>query len=60
MPKYVIQRRENPWSNRWKVRSEHDTMEEAKEEFEKMPFKAEYRIAEAYTVVRYKPVKEVK
>lgn len=59
MGKYVIQRRENHWSNRWVVRSEHHTLEEAKEEFQKLTFKAEYRIAEAYTVVRYKPVKEV-
>ena len=59
MGKYVIQRRENHWSNRWVVRSKHETLEEAKEEFQKLTFKAEYRIAAAYTVVRYKPVKEV-
>ena len=68
MGKYVIQRRENHWSNRWVVRSEHETLEEAKEhetleeakaELAKLPFQQEYRIAEAYTVVRYKPVKEV-
>lgn len=58
MGKYVIQRRENHWSNRWVVRSEHHTLEEAKEEFQKLLFKAEYRIAEAYTVVRYKQVKD--
>ena len=60
MGKYVIQRRENHWSNRWVVRSEHETLEEAKAELAKLPFQQEYRIAEAYTVVRYKPVKEVR
>lgn len=60
MGKYVIQRRENHWSNRWVVRSKHETLEEAKTEFAKILFQQEYRIAEAYTVVRYKPVKEVR
>ena len=60
MGKYVIQRRENHWSNRWVVRSEHETLEEAKAELAKLPFQQEYRIAEAYTVIRYKPVKEVR
>lgn len=60
MGKYVIQRRENHWSNRWVVRSEHETLEEAKAELAKLQFQQEYRIAEAYTVVRYKPVKEVR
>ena len=60
MGKYVIQRRKNHWSNRWVVRSEHETLEEAKAELAKLPFQQEYRIAEAYTVVRYKPVKEVR
>lgn len=36
---------------------QYDTMEEAKAAFERLPIKADHRIAEAYTVVRYKPVK---
>lgn len=57
MKKYVIQMRENSWSKEWVVRSEHDTLEEAKAELESIPLKAGYRIAEAYTVIRYKAVK---
>ena len=57
MKKYVIQMRKNAWSNQWIVRSEHDTLEEAKTELESIPLKAGYRIAEAYTVIRYKAVK---
>ena len=57
MKKYVIQMRKNSWSKEWVVRSEHDTLEEAKAELESIPLKAGYRIAEAYTVVRYKAVK---
>ena len=33
------------------------TLEEAKKFFEALPFKKDYRIAESYVVVRYKPVK---
>ena len=58
MGKYVIQRKENQWSNRWEVHSEHETLAEAKAAFAKLPFQWEYRIAEAYTVVRYKQVKD--
>lgn len=57
MKKYVIQMRKNAWSNQWIVHSEHDTLEEAKAELESIPLKAGYRIAEAYTVIRYKAVK---
>lgn len=57
MKKYVIQMRKNSWSKEWVARSEHDTLEEAKAELESIPLKAGYRIAEAYTVIRYKAVK---
>ena len=57
MKKYVVQMRKNSWSKEWVVRSEHDTLEEAKAELESIPLKAGYRIAEAYTVIRYKAVK---
>lgn len=36
---------------------QYDTLEEAKAAFARLPIKADRRIAEAYTVVRYKPVK---
>jgi len=36
---------------------QYDTLEEAKAAFARLPIKADHRIAEAYTVVRYKPVK---
>lgn len=36
---------------------QYDTLEEAKAAFSRLPIKADRRIAEAYTVVRYKPVK---
>ena len=35
-----------------------DTLEEAQAAFVALPIKADHRIAEAYTVTRYKPVKE--
>lgn len=36
---------------------QYDTLEEARAAYNKLLFKSDYRIAEAYTVVRYKPVK---
>ena len=57
MKKYVIQMRKNAWSNQWIVRSEHDTLEEAKAGLESIPLKAGYRLGGAYTVIRYKAVK---
>lgn len=57
MKKYVIQMRKNAWSNQWIVRSEHDTLAEARDELKKIPIQTGYRIAEAYTVIRYKAVK---
>ncbi len=34
-----------------------ETLEEAETAFEALPIKADHRIAEAYTVTRYKPVR---
>lgn len=59
MKKYVLQRRAHPWSNHWET-MEHlqfDTLDEAQQALSRMPFRSEYRIAEAYTVTRYKAVK---
>ena len=59
MKKYVLQRREKPWSNHWET-LEHlqfDSLEEARQSLSRMPFKSEYRIAEPYTVIRYRAVK---
>lgn len=43
----------------WKtLEGGYDTLEEAKAALDHMVVKSRYRIAEAYTVVRYKPVKD--
>lgn len=58
MKRYVIQSRKfdyDPWQT-W-PNHQFDTLEEAKEVFEALPIKHNHRIAEAYTVVRYKAVK---
>lgn len=63
MKRYVIQmytyKRRSDLYRRWVTLEsmKYDTMEEAKADFARLPIKADYRIAEAYTVVRYKPVK---
>lgn len=36
---------------------QYDTLEETTDAFAQLPIKAGHRIAEAYTVVRYRPVK---
>ena len=54
--KYVLQIRCPTWSP-WEVIREYDTLAEAKADYEALPIKAYHRIAEAYTVVRYKAVK---
>ena len=59
MKRYVIQYKRKPWDTEW-VTSEvqqYDTLEEAKAAFYSLPIKADHRIAEAYTVIRYKAVK---
>lgn len=54
--KYVMQIRQFDWSP-WVVIREYDTLAEAESDYEALPIKAYHRIAEAYTVVRYKAVK---
>ena len=58
MKRYVIQSRKfecDPWHT-W-PHYQFDTLTEAKAAFEALPIKHNHRIAEAYTVVRYKAVK---
>lgn len=63
MKRYVIQmythKKRSDLYRRWVTLEsmQYDTLEEAKSAFERLPIKADHRIAEAYTVVRYKPVK---
>ena len=58
MKKYVIQYKCGPQGTEWVTGAQSfDTLAEAKEAIDKMPFKADHRIAEAYTVTRYKVVK---
>lgn len=54
MKKYAIQYH-SPIEHRWFTMQSHqyDTLEESRRAYEKM----DLRIVEAYTVVRYKPVK---
>lgn len=54
--KYVMQMRQFDWSP-WEVIREYATLAEAKSDYDALPIKAGHRIAEAYTVVRYKAVK---
>lgn len=55
MKKYAIQYH-SPIEHKWFTMQSHqyDTLEESRRAYEKM----DLRIVEAYTVVRYKPVKE--
>ena len=39
MKKYVIHMRKNSWSKEWVVRSEHDTLAEARDELKKSQFR---------------------
>lgn len=63
MKKYVIQiytrKRKSDYRLGWVTldSKQYDTLEEARAAYNKILFKSDYRIAEAYTVVRYKPVK---
>ena len=54
--KDVMQIRQFDWSP-WVVIREYDTLAEAESDYDALPIKAGHRIAEAYTVVRYKAVK---
>ena len=53
---YFIQIRQFDWSPLVVIR-EYDTLAEAESDYDALPIKANHRIAEAYTVVRYKAVK---
>lgn len=57
---YVIQSRTRHWETRWDTweNRRFDTLAEAQAFFDTLPIKADHRIAEAYTVTRYKPVRE--
>lgn len=61
MKKYVIQMRNHVpgmYGKEWDTPQEgYDTLAEALAAYDKLLFKCEYRIAEAYVQVRYKPVK---
>lgn len=59
MKHYVIQFRRPDWDG-WDTwpQYQYDTLEEAKAAFEALPDKHGCRLAEAYTVVRYKPIRK--
>ena len=55
---YAIQVQTKPWTPcPWVVAWEYDTLAEAWKAYDELPIKCGYRVAEAYPVVRYKPVK---
>jgi hypothetical protein len=54
---YVLQYRVHSWDKWDPLSKRYPTVEEAKAELAKQPFKSMFRIAEEYTVVRYKAVK---
>ena len=58
MKKYVLQMRDSSWKNIWiTLDLSFDTLEEAKAAYAQRSPKSQYRVAEAYTVTRYKAVK---
>ena len=59
MKRFVIQMKKKPWDTAWVTIQalQFDTLEEAMEAFDKLPIKADHRIAETYTVTRYKAVR---
>lgn len=58
MKKYVLQMRDFPWKNSWTTLGlSFDTLEEAKMAYAQKSPKTQYRVAEVYTVTRYKAVK---
>ncbi len=56
---FVIQSKARPWDTTWQTWTNRRfaTLEEARAAFAELPIKADHRIAEAYTVTRYKPVR---
>ncbi len=58
MGKYVLQMKERPWANTWLTLGlSFDTLDAAKAALAERKPRSDYRIAEAYTVTRYKAVK---
>lgn len=59
MTYYVIQSKAHPWDTTWTTWTNRrfNTLAEAKAAFDALPVKGDHRIAEAYTVTRYKPAK---
>lgn len=59
MSHYVIQSKTHSWDTTWTTWTNRQfaTLKEAQEFFDALPIKADHRIAEAYTVTRYKPVR---
>lgn len=59
MKRYVLQYKKYRRDN-WQVvpGREYDTLEEARAAFEALPFKTGCRIAESFSQVRYKAVKD--
>ena len=58
MKRYVLQMRAHSWDTSWiTLGLGYDTLEEAKAALAWRAPKSLYRIAEAYTVIRYKAVK---
>lgn len=57
---YVLQMKRHPWDDKhWDTLGgqHYRTVDEARAAMEQKPIKSLYRIAEAYTVIRYKVVK---
>lgn len=56
---YVLQMKEKPWSNKWvTLEGKYESAEAAEKERQTKIIPNEYRVAEAYTVIRYKPIKK--
>ena len=56
--RYVFQKRWHDWDPWERVPGEYSSIEEAKAAKAQRAFPSLYRVAEAYTVTRYKAVKE--
>lgn len=63
MKKYGVQIKPKAWDNKWELIAEYDSLQEAKAAYQKIILPHEKspekhaRIVEAYTVIRYKPIK---
>lgn len=59
---YVLQSKPHTWGSKWITWGDRrfSSLEEAQAALDALPFRDGYRIAEAYTVTRYKPVKGVR